>query len=199
MLMPLHVLYKDWYSIVERGRKSPHDTKIMLFMARHEGIIVQWNFKAQKDILRGSLLSMGLCFQFYISHSVNVEQLMCTKKEPQLWNELREKNETWPKVWPSMHKPTIHRKKSKSSFLHHPLTELLLIMTMFFIFPYELLFSSYTTVSVIQLKMYTSRNVRLQFRIRTLFTNSQRTNRFVFDKYIQSSWTKLCQKVRSGG
>ena len=52
-------------------------------------------------------------------------------------------------MWPSMHKPTIHRKTLKSSFLHHPLTELLLIATMFFFFLYDLLFSSYATVSVI--------------------------------------------------
>ena len=64
-----------------------------------------------------------------------------------------------------MHKPTIHCKTSKSSFfLHHPLTELLLTTTMFFFFPYDLLFSGYTTVSVIQLKMYISRNVYFQLR-----------------------------------
>ena len=44
----------------------------------------------------------------------------------------------------------------------------------------------YTTVSVIQLKMHISRNVRFQFRIRTPFTNSPITNRFVFDDYLQS-------------
>ena len=73
-----------------------------------------------------------------------------------------------------MHKPTIHLKTSKSTLLHHPLTELLLITMMFFFFPYNLhvLFSSYTTISVIQLKMYISRNVRFQFCIRTPFTNS---------------------------
>ena len=81
-----------------------------------------------------------------------------------------------------MHKPTIHCKIPKSSFLHHNLTELLLITTMFFFFPYDLLFSSYTAVSVIQLKMYTSRNVHFRFHIRTLFTNSPRTNHFVFDE-----------------
>ena len=58
-----------------------------------------------------------------------------------------------------MHKPTIHCKTSKSSFLHHPLTELLLITTICFIFPHDLLSSSYTTVSVIQLKIHLSRNV----------------------------------------
>ena len=102
-------------------------------------------------------------------------------------------------MWPSMHKPTIHCKTSKSIFLHHTLTELLLITTVFFFFPYDLLFSSYTTVSVIQLKMHISRNVRFRFCIRNPFTNSTRTNCFVFNKCIQSSWTKLCQKVRSRG
>ena len=53
-------------------------------------------------------------------------------------------------------------------------------------FPYDLLFSSYTTVSLIQLKMHISRKVRFQFRIRTPFTNSPITNRFVFDDYLQS-------------
>ena len=48
------------------------------------------------------------------------------------------------------------------------------------------------TISVIQLKMYISRNVRVQFRILTLFTNSRRTNRFLIDECIQNSWTKLC-------
>ena len=102
-------------------------------------------------------------------------------------------------IWPSMHEPTIHHKTSKSSFLVHPLTELLLITTLYFFFPYDLLFSSYMTVSAVQLKMYISRNVHFQFRICTPFTNSPRTNRFVFDKYIQSLWTKLCQKVCSRG
>ena len=85
-----------------------------------------------------------------------------------------------------MDKPTIHRKKNKIQILHHPLTELWLIMTMFFFSANDLLFSSYTTVSVIQLKMHISRNVRFQFRIRTPFTNSPRTDCFVFDKYLQS-------------
>ena len=98
-----------------------------------------------------------------------------------------------------MHKPTIHCKTSKSNFLHHPLPELLLVTTMFFFFPYDSLFSSYTTVSVIQLKMYISRNVHFQFRICTLFTNSPRNNRFIFDEYLQSLWTKLCQKACSIG
>ena len=71
-------------------------------------------------------------------------------------------------LWLSMHKPTIHRKTSKSSFLHHPLTKPLLITTMFLFFPCDLLFSTYTTVSVIQLKMYISRNICFQFRIRML-------------------------------
>ena len=93
-------------------------------------------------------------------------------------------------MWPSMHKPTIHH--------IHSLTELLVIMMVFFFYPYDLLFLSYTMVSVIRLKMYISRSVRFQFRIPTLFTNSPRTDRFVFNKYIQSSWTKLCQ-VRSRG
>ena len=100
---------------------------------------------------------------------------------------------------PSMHKPNIHRKTSKSRFLHHPLTELLLITMMFFFFPYDLLFSSYTTVSMIQPKIYISRNVRFRFRICTLFTNSPTTNRFVFDESILSSWTKLFQEVSSRG
>ena len=102
-------------------------------------------------------------------------------------------------MWPCMRKPTIHRKTSISSFLHHPLTEPLLITMMFSFFPYDLLFSSYTTVSVIQMKMYISRNVRFQFRIHAPFTNSQRSTRFIFDKYIHNLWTKLCQKVRSRG
>ena len=71
-------------------------------------------------------------------------------------------------------------------FLHHPLTELLLIMTMVFFFPHDLLFSSYMTVSVIQLKKYISTNVRFHFRICTPCINSARTNRFLFDEYIQS-------------
>ena len=68
-------------------------------------------------------------------------------------------------MWPFLHKPTIPCKTSKSSFLHHPLTELLLITTMFFFFPSNLSFSSYmyTTVSVIQLKINISRNVCFQF------------------------------------
>ena len=94
-----------------------------------------------------------------------------------------------------MHKPTIHRKTSKSSFLHHPLTKPLLTMLMFSLFPYDLLFSSYTMVRMIQLKMYISRNVR----ILTSCTSSPRTNRFIFNEYIQSSWAKLCQKVHSRG
>ena len=98
-----------------------------------------------------------------------------------------------------VHKPTINRKTAKFSFLHHPLTEPLLITTMFFFHPYDLLFSSYTTVSVIQLKKLISRKVHFQFRIHTSFTNSPRNYRFIFDKCIQSSWTKHRQKVRSRG
>ena len=55
-------------------------------------------------------------------------------------------------TWPSRQKPTIHRKISKSSILHHTLTDVLPITTMFFFFPYDLLFTSYTTISVIRLK-----------------------------------------------
>ena len=51
-------------------------------------------------------------------------------------------------------------------------------------FPYDLLFSIYNTVNVIQLKMYISRNVRFRFCIRTLLTNRPRTDCFVFDKYL---------------
>ena len=87
--------------------------------------------------------------------------------------------------YPSMHKPTIHRKILNSSFLHHPLTEHLLI-TMIFFSPHNLLFSSYATISVIQLKMHSSRNVRFKFHIRTPFTNSPRTNHFVFDECLQN-------------
>ena len=58
-------------------------------------------------------------------------------------------------MWPFMHKSTVHRKILTSSFsLHHPLTKLLLITMMSSFLQYDLLFSSYTTVSVIQLKMY---------------------------------------------
>ena len=71
----------------------------------------------------------------------------------------------------SMHKPNIYRKTSKSSCLHHPFTEILLITMMFF-YPYDILFSIYTMVSVIQLKMYNSRNFRFQIHIHTAFTNS---------------------------
>ena len=70
-------------------------------------------------------------------------------------------------------------------FLHRPLTEHLLIMMMFFFFPNNVLFSSYMTVSVMQLKKHISRNVHFQFHIRTLFTNSPRTNCFTFDDYLQ--------------
>ena len=68
-----------------------------------------------------------------------------------------------------------------------------------FLLPYDLLFTSYTMVSVIQLRMLISRNVHFQFRRRTPFTNSPRTNRFVLDECIQSSWTKLRQKEGSRG
>ena len=81
---------------------------------------------------------------------------------------------------------TVRRRTSKSSFLHHPLNEHLLIMMMFSFFPCDLLFSSYTTVSVIQLKMHISRNVRFQFRIRTPFNNSPKINHFIFDECLQS-------------
>ena len=96
-----------------------------------------------------------------------------------------------------MRKLPSHCKTSKSCFLHGPLTELLLIMTVFSFLPYDLLFSSYTTVRVIQLEMYILRNVRFQFCIWAPFTISPRTNRFVFDECIPSLWTKLCQKVCS--
>ena len=95
--------------------------------------------------------------------------------------------------------PTIHRKTLKSSLLHHPLTELLLTMTMFSIFLYDLLFSSYTTLyetvyevilrymkctfQLYPIEIYISRNVRFQFRNRTPVTNSPRTNCFVFDEW----------------
>ena len=51
-------------------------------------------------------------------------------------------------MWPCVHKPTIYRKTSKSSLLHHPLTEFLLIKTMFFFFVYDLLFSLTLSVSL---------------------------------------------------
>ena len=60
-----------------------------------------------------------------------------------------------------MHKPTINRKTSKSSFSNHPLTERLLITNMCFFFPYDLLFMSYATVGVIQVKM--SISIKEQF------------------------------------
>ena len=37
-------------------------------------------------------------------------------------------------MWPSMHKPTIHRTTSKFNFLYHRLTELFVITTMFLFF-----------------------------------------------------------------
>ena len=101
---------------------------------------------------------------------------------------------------PSLHKPTIHRTTLKLTFYIILLPNFCwYITTMYMLSSYNLLFSSYTTVSVIQLKMYISRNVCFQFRIRTPFTNSPRTNHFVFDEYIQSSWTKLRQEVSSRG
>ena len=103
---------------------------------------------------------------------------------------------TRAKRWPSMHKPTIHRKISTSSFLHHPLTDLSLITTTFFFLPYNLLFSSYTTVSVIRLIMYISRNARSRFCIRTPFTNSPTTNCLVCDEFMSSLWTKLLQLTK---
>ena len=82
-------------------------------------------------------------------------------------------------------------------FLRHPLTELLLTTKMVFFFPHDLMFSSYMTARVIQLKINILRNIRFQFRIRTPFTNSPTTNRFVFNEYIQSSRTELSQEVSS--
>ena len=97
-----------------------------------------------------------------------------------------------------MHKPTIHGKISKSSFFHHPLTDISLITMILFLFPYDLLFSSYMTVSVIRLKRYIHFEKRpFPFPyIRTLFTNSPTTNCFVFDESMPSSCTKLRQELR---
>ena len=92
----------------------------------------------------------------------------------------------------SMHKLTIYRKTLQSSFLHHPLTELLLITTMYIVLK---LYNGKCDTA----EMYIPRNAHFQFRICTPFTNSPRTNHFILDKYIQSSWTKLCQMVLSRG
>ena len=119
----------------------------------------------------------------------------CCKMYLMLTGIFKENKLYWGYMWPTMHKPTIHRKISKSSFSHHPVTELLLITTMFFFSQYNLLSSSYTTVSVIQLKMYISTNVRFHFRIRTPFTKSPRTNRF-FSTYAYGvrgpNFARLC-------
>ena len=90
-------------------------------------------------------------------------------------------------MWPSMHKPTIHHKTSKSSFFHHPLTKLLLITTMFSQFPYDIFFSRYTTVCVLQFKMHISRNVHFRFRICTLFKKESLRFRRIHTKSVDQT------------
>ena len=102
-------------------------------------------------------------------------------------------------MWPSMHKLTLHRKVSKSRlFTSCPFYRTFTVNGDVF-FSIQLIVLRFYDVSMIQLKRYISGNVRSQFRNCTPLAKSPRTNRFIFDEYIQSLWTKVCQKVGSGG
>ena len=123
------------------------------------------------------IFSAGICL--HISGFLPKHGMMCIFLFFQIkaiWG--HRSNSVNPKTLPNcdrlcLNRPFMSKQRNSVFFLYHPLTEFLLITTLFFFCPYEVLFSSYTTVSVVQLKMLISRNTRFQFCIGSPFTYSR--------------------------
>ena len=95
-------------------------------------------------------------------------------------------------MWPSMHKSTIHRKTSKSSFLHRPLTKLFLVTTMFLFFSIQLLVLKLYDCDTVECTYWEMSVSNFIFILRLL--NSPRNIRFVFDEYYRVSGPNFARR-----